>query len=116
MFPVGLFVRKPSVDYARRMSNHVAASLMVFAILQIIVVARMGGPVLMHLGIFVAIGGFSIAARALENRWTDTARRAENPDQTRFLFRADLLPLWATAIVAPFLWIPVAIAGARLFS
>lgn len=98
------------------MSTHVAASLVIFAILQIAIVAQMGGSVLMHFGIFLAIGGFSVAARALENRWSNIGLRIEDADRLKALFHADLFPLWAAAITAPFLWIPVAVTSRLLFS
>lgn len=115
MFPAKFFEGNQPVDYARKMSSHVAAALVTFAILQIAVVAKMGGSLLMHFGIFLAIGGFSIAARALEQRWADFVQ-TDQADRLKPQFYADLLPLWAASLVAPFLWIPVAVAGRLLFS
>ncbi|AUW59813.1 hypothetical protein C1T17_18745 [Sphingobium sp. SCG-1] len=116
MFPTKSVENDRMVDYARKMSSHVAAALVLFAVLQIAVVAKTGGSLLMHFGIFLAIGGFSIAARGLERRWSYLGRQNIGADRLKAQFQADLLPLWSASLVAPFLWIPVAVAGRLLFS
>ncbi|HEX7782468.1 MAG TPA: hypothetical protein VF509_06650 [Sphingobium sp.] len=101
--------------YARRISGHMAGALVVFALLQIFVVAKMGGSLVLHLGIIIAIGGFALAARGLEHRWAalENSRLPEGGLATRF--RVDLLQLWGASLIAPMLWIPVAIVGKFLF-
>lgn len=97
------------------MSSHVAAALVIFAVLQIAVVAKMGGSLLMHFGIFVAIGGFSIAARSLEHRWANIPDEGQHGPRLDKEMRGDLATLWLASLIAPFLWIPVAIVGNALF-
>lgn len=102
-------------DPAKRMSTQVAAALVVFALLQIFIVAKMGGSLLLHMGIVVAIGGFALAARGLEHRWT-ALRDSGLPEAglaTRF--RTDVLQLWAASLLSPLLWIPVALVERALF-
>ena len=55
--------------FAKRISSHLAAALVVFCLAQIFIVAKMGGSLALHLGIIVAIGGYAVAARGLERRW-----------------------------------------------
>ena len=43
--------------FAKRISSHLAAALVVFCLAQIFIVAKMGGSLALHLGIIVAIGG-----------------------------------------------------------
>ncbi|RVT42382.1 hypothetical protein ENE74_05780 [Sphingobium algorifonticola] len=97
------------------MSSHLAGALVVFAVLQIGVVARLGGSLLMHLGIFFAIGGFAMAARGLEARWVAFAASAQPRDTLNRLFREDRAILWIASIGAPFLWVPVAMICRTLF-
>ncbi|MGV3768451.1 MAG: hypothetical protein ACO1NM_00315 [Sphingobium phenoxybenzoativorans] len=102
-------------NYMKRMSTHTAGALVVFALLQIFVVAKMGGSLVLHLGIIVAIGGFALAARSLEHRWTALERSGLSDDGLATRFRVDLLQLWAASLLAPMLWIPVAIVGKFVF-
>lgn len=99
------------------MSSHLAAALVVFAVLQIAVVAKLGGSLPMHLGIFLAIGGFSIAARNLEYRWARLTQGELSQGDAGLSapFRADVIVLWSATLVAPFLWIPVSIISGFLF-
>lgn len=92
-----------------------AAALVIFAVLQIAIVAKMGGSLLMHFGIFLAIGGFSIAARSLEHRWADMRDQGQ-PGHLDKEMRSDLATLWIASFTSPFLWIPVAIIGNALFT
>ncbi|WP_419722884.1 hypothetical protein [Sphingobium aquiterrae] len=95
------------------MSAHLAYALVVFAILQIVVVAMTGGSLLLHLGIIIAIAGFALAARQLEHRWQALERGAAPASaQASTLaarFRGDVLQLWAASLLSPLCWIPVAI-------
>lgn len=101
--------------HARRMSTHLAAALVVFCLLQIFIVAKMGGSLLLHLGIIIAIGGFAVAARGLERHWEllDGSGLSSHGLETRF--RRDLVQLWSASIVGGLLWIPVAIIFRALF-
>ncbi|CAM5370669.1 hypothetical protein [Sphingobium scionense] len=101
--------------FAKRISTHLAAALVVFCLLQIFIVAKMGGSLVLHLGVIIAIGGFAIAARALEHRWQMLDHSGLSHAGLRLRFRRDLLQLWATSLLGALLWIPVAIIFHALF-
>lgn len=104
-----------SDNRARRMNRHLAAALVIFALLQIFVVAMMGGSLLLHFGIILSLGLFAGMARALERRW-ERLSISGLPDQglaTRY--RMDVLQLWGLSLLAPLLWIPVATIMNALF-
>ena len=102
-------------SFSKRMSAHTAGALVAFALIQIFVVAKMGGSLVLHLGIIVAIGGFALAARGLEHRWAALERSNLPEDGLATRFRVDLVQLWVASILSPALWIPVAIVGKFLF-
>ena len=102
-------------SYAKRVSSHMAGALVVFAVLQIVVVAKMGCSLAMHLGIILAIGGFALAARGLEHRWVALGHSGLPDDGLATRFRVDMLQLWGASLLAPLLWIPVGIVGKFLF-
>lgn len=97
------------------MSTHLAASLVTFCLLQIVIIARMSGSFLLHLGVMVAIGGFAVAARGLERRWETLDRSGLSDHGLALRFRRDVAQLWAVSIGSAFLWIPVAIITHFLF-
>ena len=101
--------------YARRMSTHLAFALVVFCLLQIFIVARMGGSLVLHLGIIVAIGGFGVAARRLERRWELLDGGGLSDDGLSLRYRRDVAQLWLTSIASGLLWIPVAVIFRALF-
>ncbi|AEG50096.1 hypothetical protein Sphch_2438 [Sphingobium chlorophenolicum L-1] len=101
--------------YARRMSTHLAAALVTFCLLQIFIVARMGGSLLLHLGIIIAIGGFAVAARGLEQRWEMLDPSGLSSQGLALRFRRDLVQLWSASIIGGLLWIPVSIIFRALF-
>jgi len=104
-----------SPGYAKRISSHLAAALVTFCLLQIFIVARMGGSLLLHLGVIVAIGGFAVAARALERRWHMLEQGGLPRGGLDLRYRRDLLQLWGASLVGAFMWIPVAIIFNALF-
>lgn len=101
--------------FAKRMSTHLAAALVLFSLLQIGIVAKMGGSLVLHLGIIVAIGGYALAARGLERRWTLLEQGGLAQSGLALRFRRDVLQLWAASVVGALLWIPVAIIYRFLF-
>lgn len=101
--------------HSRRMSTHLAAALVVFCVLQIFIVAKMGGSLLLHLGIIIAIGGFAVAARGLERRWEMLDRSGLSTHGLAVRFRRDLVQLWSASVIGGLLWIPVAIIFRALF-
>lgn len=101
--------------HAKRMSTHLAIALVVFCLLQIFIVAKMGGSLLLHLGIIIAIGGFAVAARGLERRWEMLDRSSLSAHGLALRFRRDLLQLWSATLIGALLWIPVSIIFRALF-
>ncbi|PZU15157.1 MAG: hypothetical protein DI606_00925 [Sphingobium sp.] len=101
--------------FAKRISTHLAAALVVFCLLQIGIVAKMGGSLVLHLGVIVAIGGYALAARALEHRWQMLEQGGLSQSGLALRFRRDLVQLWAASLIGALLWIPVAIIYRFLF-
>lgn len=108
-------LRASGNGYARRMSSHLAAALVVFCLLQIFIVAKMGGSLILHLGIIVAIGAFAFAARGLERRWELLGQSNLSSSSLALRYRRDLLQLWLVSITGGLLWVPVAIIFRALF-
>lgn len=108
-------VRSHGAGYAKRISTHLALALVAFCLLQIFIVARMGGSLVLHLGIIVAIGAFAVFARGLERRWEmlDFSGLSRHGLQVRF--RRDIAQLWLVSIASGLLWIPIAIIFHFLF-
>ncbi len=101
--------------FAKRISTHLAAALVVFCLLQIGIVAKTGGSLVLHLGVIVAIGGYAVAARGLERRWQMLEQGGLSDDGLAVRFRRDVLQLWAASLLGAMLWIPVAIIFRFLF-
>ncbi|MDO7835976.1 hypothetical protein Q4610_13060 [Sphingobium sp. HBC34] len=102
-------------SFAKRISTHLAAALVIFCLLQIGIVAKTGGSLVLHLGIIVAIGGYAIAARGLERRWQMLEQGGLSESGLALRFRRDIAQLWVASLVGAFLWIPVAIIYRFLF-
>lgn len=102
-------------SFAKRISTHLAAALVIFCLLQIGIVAKMGGSLVLHLGIIVAIAGFGIAAQGLERRWALLDRGGLSQGGLAVRFRRDVAQIWGASIVGALLWIPVAIIFRFLF-
>lgn len=102
-------------SFAKRISTHLAAALVVFCLAQIGIVAKMGGSLVLHLGIIIAIGGYAIAARGLEHRWQMLERGALSESSLATRYRVDVFQIWAASIVGALLWIPVGIIYRFLF-
>lgn len=102
-------------SWSKRISSHLAAALVVFCLMQIGIVAKMGGSLILHLGIILAIGGFGVAARGLERRWEMLEQGGLSESSLATRFRVDLVQLWTAAIVGALLWIPVAVIFRALF-
>lgn len=101
--------------FAKRMSSHLASALVIFCLLQIGIVAKMGGSLVLHLGIIVAIGGFAVAARGMERRWEMLDESGLSSHGLDLRFRRDVAQLWFVSICSGLLWIPVAIIYRFLF-
>ncbi|HEX7877247.1 MAG TPA: hypothetical protein VF489_11760 [Sphingobium sp.] len=97
------------------MSTHLAAALILFCILQIGIVARMGGSLVLHLAIIIAISGFGVAARRLERRWEMLEESSLSGRGLDLRFRRDVIQVWLASIGSGLLWIPIAIIFHFLF-
>lgn len=105
----------PRKGFAKRISTHLAAALVVFCLAQIGIVAKMGGSLILHLGIIIAIGGYAVAARGLEHRWQMLERGALSEGSLATRYRIDVLQIWGASLVGALLWIPVGIIYRFLF-
>lgn len=103
------------LDRSRRIKRHVACALVAFSLIQIFVVAKLGGSLVLHLGIIIAIGMFACTARALEHRWDRLANSNLPEAGLTTRYKMDVLQLWGVSILSPFLWIPVATVANALF-
>lgn len=101
--------------FAKRISSHLAAALVLFCLLQIAIVAKAGGSLILHLGVIIAIGGYAVAARGLERRWQMLERGGLPEGGLALRFRRDIIQLWAASLLGALLWIPVAIIFRFLF-
>lgn len=108
-------IDRHQAGFAKRISSHLASALVVFCLLQIFIVAKMGGALVLHLAIIVAIGGFAIAARGLERRWQMLEQGGLSHAGLRVRFRRDLVQLWGASLIGALLWIPVTIIFRALF-
>ena len=97
-------------QFAARLSTHLAMALIAFSVLQIIIVAKMGGAIGLHLGIICSIALFALAARRLEHGWRSMIGEAKPSEALKSRFSVDLLQIWCVSLAAPFLWIPVVLA------
>jgi hypothetical protein len=102
-------------SFAKRISTHLAAALVVFCLMQIGIVAKMGGSLVLHLGIIIAIAGYAAAARALEHRWQMLERGGLSESGLALRFRRDVAQLWTASVLGALLWVPVAIIYRFLF-
>ncbi|HWV12708.1 MAG TPA: hypothetical protein VN110_05380 [Sphingobium sp.] len=101
--------------YAKRMSSHLAAALVVFCLIQIGIVARMGGSLVLHLALIAAIGGYATIARGVERRWEMLDESGLSMSGLDLRFRRDVAQIWLSSIACSLLWIPVAIIFRFLF-
>lgn len=101
--------------YSRRASSHLATALVVFCLLQIFIVARMGGSLVLHLGVIVAIGVFAVSARAMERRWEMLDHSGLSSAGLAVRFRRDVARLWTLSIVGGLMWIPIAVIFHAIF-
>lgn len=95
-----------SVDWRRKMSDHIAYALLTYTALQIFVtigaLKTKGTSLLPYLALIILVGAIIPACRRFERRWTSlTAEQALDPSIER-RFRKDRLALWLLAIGLPF--------------
>jgi hypothetical protein len=99
-------VRKP-IDWTRRMSDHIAASLLVYTALHIVVTMQAikgeGGSILPYFGLVLLVAAIIPGCRLFEKRWEKLAAGGAPDADLRRLFTRDIVLLWIAAIGLPFL-------------
>ena len=95
-----------AIDWTRRMSDHIAAALLVYTALHIIVTMQAikgeGGSILPYFGLVLLVGAIIPGCRLFEKRWERLAASGESDEQLRSLFIRDAVYLWVAAIGLPF--------------
>ena len=96
---------KPIV-WTKRMSDHIAAALLVYTALHIIVTMQAikgeGGSILPYFGLVLLVGAIIPGCRLFEKRWERLAASGEPDERLRTLFVRDAVYLWVAAIGLPF--------------
>lgn len=96
-----------TVDWRRKMSDHIAYALLVYTALQIFVtigaLKANGASLLPYLALVILVIAIIPACRRFEQRWNRmTDEQAHDPDLAP-AYRRDRLALWLMAIGLPFL-------------
>ena len=95
-----------AIDWNKRMSDHIAAGLLVYTGLHIIVTMQAikgeGGSILPYFGLVLLVGAIIPGCRLFEKRWERLAASGAADERLRTLFNRDRLYLWAAAIGLPF--------------
>jgi hypothetical protein len=93
--------------WTKRMSDHIAAALLVYTALHIVVTMQAvkgeGGSILPYFGLVVLVAAIIPACRLFERRWERLAASGAPDSELRPLFNRDRLYLWAAAIGLPFI-------------
>ena len=97
---------RPSIDWRKAMSDHVAYALLVYTGLQIFMTVKAlsegSSSVLPYAALVILVAAIIPACRWFERRWTVLSDdEAISPDLARS-FRRDTIALWAMAIGLPF--------------
>lgn len=94
------------VEWTKRMSDHIAAALLVYTALHIIVTMQAikgeGGSILPYFGLVLLVGAIIPGCRVFEKRWERLTASGAPDGELRPLFNRDRLYLWITAIGLPF--------------
>ena len=96
-----------TVDWRRRMSDHVAYGLLVYTALQIFVtmgaLRSQGRSLLPYMALVVLVGAIIPACRMFERRWNRLDDRQARDPVMADQFRRDRNLFWVLAIGLPFL-------------
>ena len=97
---------RPSIDWRKAMSDHVAYALLVYTGLQIFMTVKAlsegSSSVLPYAALVILVAAIIPACRWFERRWTVLSDdEATSPELARS-FRRDTIALWAMAIGLPF--------------
>lgn len=93
------------VDWNKRMSDHIAAALLVYTVLHILVTMQAlkgdGGSILPYFGLVVLVAAIIPGCRLFEKRWERLAASGVPEAELRGLFKRDLVLLWVAAFGLP---------------
>lgn len=97
---------RTSIDWRRKMSDHIAHALLVYTGLQIFVTVGAlkaeGSSLLPYLALVILVIAIIPACRRFEARWNRlTDEQAQDPELAPY-YRRDRLALWLLAIGLPF--------------
>jgi hypothetical protein len=94
------------VAWTKRMSDHIAAALLIYTVLHIMVTMQAikgeGGSILPYFGLVLLVGAIIPGCRIFEKRWERLAAGGQSDERLRSLFIRDTLYLWVAAIGLPF--------------
>jgi len=95
------------IDWTKRMSDHVAAALLVYTGLHIFVTMQVlnghHGSILPYFGLVFLVAAIIPACRLFEKRWERLAASSESDDELGQQFSRDLVALWLSALGLPLL-------------
>lgn len=93
------------VDWKKRMSDHIAAALLIYTGLHIFVTMKSlnshGDSILPYFGLVFLVGAVIPACRLFEKRWERLVASGAPDGELRGLFRRDLVVLWGAALSLP---------------
>ncbi len=99
--------RRHAVDWPKRMSDHIAAALLVYTGLHIFVTMQAlsghHGSILPYFGLVFLVAAVIPACRLFEKRWERLAAGGASDAELQHLFNRDRLGLWLSAIGLPLL-------------
>jgi len=94
------------IDWRKKMSDHVAYSLLVYTALQIFVTVKAlasgSHSILPYAALVILVAAIIPACRWFERRWTVLDDEEASNPALRSAFRRDAMALWAMAIGLPF--------------
>lgn len=95
-----------TLDWRRRMSDHIAYALLVYTALQIFVTVGAlkahGGSLLPYLALIILVVAIIPACRRFERRWNRLSNEQAHDPALAPAYRRDRLALWLLAIGLPF--------------
>ena len=95
-----------AISWTKRMSDHIAAALLIYTVLHIMVTMQAikgeGGSILPYFGLVLLVGAIIPGCRIFEKRWERLVASGQSDERLRSLFIRDALYLWVAAIGLPF--------------
>lgn len=98
--------KETRLDWRRRMSDHVACALLVYAGLQIFVTVHAlkshGASLMPYFALVILVGAIIPACRRFERRWSNLSPERSADPALAPAYKRDRLALWLLAIGLPF--------------